>query len=84
MAKFTFQVDRTHQVTAPITLFPTVELTGEAFEVPEGERVVYRGIVELGGIARFTFDLTGRKGWTSDRARLENALVECYDELVQI
>ena len=84
MPKFTFQIDRVHQVVAPIKLFPTVELTGAAFELAVGDKAVYRGLVELGGIARFTFDLADRKGYTSDRGQLESNLSECFDELVQI
>jgi hypothetical protein len=84
MPKFTFQIDRIHQVVAPIKLFPTVELTGTPFELAQGDRVIYRGLVELGGIARYTFDVAERKGFTSDRGQLENNLSECFDELVQI
>jgi hypothetical protein len=84
MPKFTFQIDRVHQVLAPIKFFPTVELTGVAFELAAGDRAIYRGLVELGGIARYTFDLPDRKGYTSDRAQLESNLSECFDELVQI
>jgi hypothetical protein len=84
MPSFTFQVDRVHRVTAPITLHPDPGLMSEPFTVEPGQTVVYRGVVELGGTQRHAFDLgEGRRGYSRDRAQLVPALAEDYDALMQ-
>ena len=85
MASFSFQVDRAYAVRKPIRLHPDVELKGAAAEVADGQ-VVYRGTIELPGAGgvRFTFDGPNGKGYTTDRAQLEGALEECYDELIKV
>ena len=85
MANFTFQVDREHKVVAPVTLYPSVELTGEPLTLNPGDAVIYRGMIELGGVPRYTFFLKeGGKGYSKDRAMLEAGLEENFDALVQI
>lgn len=85
MANFTFMVDREHKVVAPVTLYPTVELTGEPITLNPGDAVIYRGMIELGGVPRYTFFLKdGGKGYSKDRKALEAGLEENFDELVQI
>lgn len=85
MAKFTFQVDREHRVVAPVSLYPTVELSGEPLTLQPGDVVIYRGLIELGGVPRYTFFLKdGGKGFSKDRAMLEVGLEENFDALVQI
>ena len=84
MAKFTFLVDRLHQVVAPIALETTLKAGGETVTLSPGETVVYRGVIELGGVPHYTFDHQARKLFTRDRAQLENALEERYDELLQV
>ena len=85
MAKFTFQVDREHKVVAPVTLYPSVELSGDPMILNPGTTVIYRGLIELGGVPRYTFFLKdGGKGYSKDRAQLEAGLEENFDELVQI
>lgn len=81
---FTFQIDRFHKATQPITLNSSVDLNGEAFTLAEGEKAVYRGVVELAGKQRHVFSVGDKKGYSSDRAALENGLEECYDELIQV
>lgn len=85
MAKFTYQVDREHKAVAPVTLYPTVELTGEPRTLAVGEAVIYRGMIELGGVPHYTFFYKdGGKGFSKDQAALEAGLEENFDELVQI
>jgi hypothetical protein len=81
---FTFQIDRFHKATKPITLYGNVDLSGETFTLAEGEKAVYRGVVELAGKQRHVFVVGEKKGYSSDRAALEAGLEECYDELIQV
>lgn len=84
MAKFTFQVDREHKVVAPVTFYPTVELTGEPVTLNPGDAVIYRGLIELGGVPHYTFlRPEGGKLYSKDRAALEAGLEENFDALVQ-
>ncbi|MDB5099939.1 MAG: hypothetical protein JWM80_4360 [Cyanobacteria bacterium RYN_339] len=83
MASFTYQVDRVHKLKQALTFFPSPELAGEAFTVPEGGEVVYRGLVILDNKPRFCFDVDGKKGYTSDEARLVTSLEENFDALVK-
>lgn len=91
MATFSFQVDRVFQVLAPLTLHPDVGLMSEPFKLEAGARVVYRGVVELGGSQRHVFDVVSaagaserQKGYSRDRAQLERGLAEDYDALIKV
>ncbi|MOA26008.1 hypothetical protein D3C78_1467720 [compost metagenome] len=83
MAKFTYQVDRVHNVVAPVTFNTSVELKGESVTLQPGETVVYKGVIELGGQGRYTFQHGDRKLFSPDRAALDAGLEENYDELVK-
>ncbi|MEB3195648.1 MAG: hypothetical protein VKP62_00440 [Candidatus Sericytochromatia bacterium] len=84
MPIFNFQVDRLYHVTEALTLHGDPGLMGEPFTVESGARLVYRGLVELGGTARHVFDLgEGRKGYSRDRSALEVSLRQDLDALMQ-
>ena len=83
MAKFTYMVDRVFNVVEPVTCYPDVELKGESFTLNPGDTVVYRGVIELGGKGRYTFDADGRKAFCADRAAVDKGLTENFDELVR-
>lgn len=84
MAHFTFQVDREHTLTQPTAFHPDVTLTGAPFTLEAGEAVIYRGLIEIDGVPRWTFLLKdGRKAYSKDRQALEQGLVENYDALAQ-
>ena len=83
MAKFTYVVDRAFKLVEPVTFHPTPELKGEAVTLAAGDEVVYRGPVELDGKARYGFVKDGAKLYSADRALLDRALEENYDELVK-
>lgn len=84
MASFSFQVDRVYAVGASFTVHPDPGLMGEPYSIEAGTRIVYRGVVELGGTQRHVFDLgEGRKGYSRERSQFENALAEDYDALLR-
>ena len=83
MAKFTYMVDRVYNVVEPVTVYPDVELKGEPFTLNPGDTLVYRGVIELGGKGRYTFDHNGRKAFCPDRTALDKGLEENFDELVR-
>lgn len=85
MANFSFTVDREHRVVAPVTFYPDVNLQGEAFTLEAGEAVIYRGLIEIDDVPRWTFFLKdGRKAFSKNREQLEKGLEENYDEIPQI
>ena len=89
MPAFHFQVDRQHKVLKDLRCFSTAELSGEAFTVPAGSILVYRGLVELGGTPRYCFDWAAesegatRKAYSKERAELELGLAEDFDALMK-
>lgn len=83
MPSFTYQVDRVHKLTQPVTFFPTAELSGEAFTVAEGQEAVYKGLVILDHKPRYCFFVEGKKGYCADQARLEASLQEDFAALVK-
>lgn len=83
MATFTYQVDRVHNVVAPISFNTDVELKGETVTLNPGDAVVYKGLIELAGKNRYTFQHGDRKLFSADRAALDAGLTENYDELVR-
>jgi hypothetical protein len=83
VAKFTYQVDRVHNIVAPIVFNSKVELDGEAVTLNPGDTVVYKGVIELAGKGRYTFQHGDRKLFNADRTVLDAGLEENYDELVK-
>jgi hypothetical protein len=83
VAKFTYVVDREFKLVEPVTFFPDLELQGQAVTLNPGDSVVYRGVIEIGGKGRYTFDHQGQKLFSPDRAALDRGLDENYDELVK-
>jgi hypothetical protein len=83
MPNFTYQVDRVHRLTQPLTFFPTAELSGEAFTAAEGTEAVYKGLVILDHKPRYCFFVDGKKGYSADQPRLEASLAENFDALVK-
>lgn len=84
MAKFSFVVDREYQVVNPLQFYGNWDLKGETFGVQPGDKVVYKGVVELAGSVRYHFLVEGKKAYAQDRALLEDALSENYDALIQV
>ena len=83
MAKFTYQVDRVHNVVEPLTFNTKVELNGEAVTLNPGETVVYKGVIEIDGKGRYTFVHGDRRVFSPDRSALDKGLEENFDELVK-
>jgi hypothetical protein len=83
VAKFTYQVDRVHRVVAPVTFNTKVTLDGEAVTLSPGDSVVYRGVIEIDGKGRYTFQHGDRKLYSPDRNALDLGLEENFDELVK-
>jgi hypothetical protein len=83
VAKFTYQVDRVHRVVAPVTFNTKVTLDGEAVTLQPGDSVVYRGVIEIDGKGRYTFQHGDRKLYGPDRHALDMGLEENFDELVK-
>jgi hypothetical protein len=83
VAKFTYVVDRAFKLVEPITFSPTPELKGDAVSLAAGDEVVYRGPIDLGGTRRYAFVKDGAKLFCGDRALLDRALEENYDEMVK-
>lgn len=89
MPAFNFQVDRQHKVLNDLRCYSNAELSGEAFTVPAGSTLVYRGLVELDGTPRYAFDWAAeaegatRKAYSKDRTLLESGLQEDYDALMK-
>lgn len=84
MAHFSFVVDRAYQVKNPLTLYTDLALAGEAVTLNPGDSLVYRGVIEIEGVPRYTFDHAHRKLYTRQRPEIVDGLEENYDELVQI
>ncbi len=84
MSTFTFQVDRLHLTTQGLNLHADVGCKGPTVAIAAGDKLLYRGTVELDHQVRYVFEQGDTKLYTLDRAAIAAALAECLDELVVI
>jgi hypothetical protein len=81
---FHFHVDRVYVLQEPLTMHPDPGLMSDPAVVDAGSKVIYRGVVELGGTDRFVFEReSGQKGYTRDRKSLEKSLIQDLDALLR-